>query len=78
MVALGALLPVALLPLPVALGVSYTVFRRYGPAVARIKLGLERALDSLESGATKRSHTLPNGTGLIGLLADEVRRALKS
>jgi hypothetical protein len=78
MVALGALLPVALLPLPVALGVGYTVFRRYGPAVARIKLGLERALDSLERGATKASPRLTDRTGLMGILTDELRKALKS
>jgi hypothetical protein len=76
MVALGALLPVALLPLPFAVGGGYAVLRRYGPAVARIQLGLERALDSLEHGrpGTRR---LEERAGLIGLLADEVRRALK-
>ncbi|HKG34783.1 MAG TPA: hypothetical protein VKB22_13650, partial [Gemmatimonadales bacterium] len=49
MVALGALLPVAILPLPIAGAVGYTVLRRYRPALARMQLGLERALDSLES-----------------------------
>jgi hypothetical protein len=78
MIALGALLPVALLPLPFALGVGYTVLRRYGPAVARLQLGLERALDSLENGVGKASHQLPERAGLMGLLADEVRKALKS
>jgi hypothetical protein len=76
MVALGALLPVALIPLPLALGGGYAMLRRYGPAVARIQLGLERALDSLEHGGpgTRR---LEERAGLIGLLAEEVRRALK-
>jgi hypothetical protein len=78
MVALGALLPVALIPLPVALGIGYTIFRRYGPAVARMQLGLERALDSLENGMTRPAHRLSDSSGLIGLLADEVRKALKS
>jgi hypothetical protein len=75
MVALGALLPVALIPLPLALGGGYAMLRRYGPAVARIQLGLERALDSLEHGGpgTRR---LEERAGLIGLLAEEVRRAL--
>lgn len=78
MVALGALLPVALLPLPFALGVGYSVLRRYGPAAARLQLGLERALDSLEIGVGNASHQLPERSGLMGLLADEVRKALKS
>ncbi|HEY3012116.1 MAG TPA: hypothetical protein VGJ36_05160 [Gemmatimonadales bacterium] len=78
MVALGALLPVALLPLPFALGVGYTILRRYGPTLARLQLGLERALDSLENGVVKASHQLPERAGLMGLLADELRKALKS
>jgi hypothetical protein len=79
LVTLGALLPLALLPLPVALGVGYGVVRRSGPAMARIQLGLERALDFLEQGTTKAQHQLPErAAGLLGLLADEVRKALKS
>jgi hypothetical protein len=78
MVVLGALLPVALLPLPVALGIGYGVVRRSGPAVARIQLGLERALDFLEQGAASPRHPLPErSAGILGLLADEVRKALK-
>src|SRR5215210_6900821 len=78
MVALGALLPVALLPLPVALGIGYGVVRRSAPAVARIQLGLERALDFLEQGAGSRHQQLPDrNAGILGLLADEVRKALK-
>jgi hypothetical protein len=77
MVALGALLPVALLPLPLALGFGYAVFRRYQPAVERIQLGLERALDSLENGRGRASYQLGERSGLMGLLADELRRALK-
>ena len=79
LVALGALLPLALLPLPVALGVGYGVLRRFGPALARIQLGLERALDFLEQGGATLPHQLPDRTeGILGLLADEVRKALKS
>jgi hypothetical protein len=78
MVVLGALLPVALLPLPVALGIGYGVVRRSAPAVARIQLGLERALDFLEQGAASPRHQLPErNAGILGLLADEVRKALK-
>ena len=76
LVALGALLPLALVPLPVALGVGYAVVRRYGPAVARIHLGLERALDFLEQGSPN-PHRLPDSAGILGLLADEVRKAIK-
>jgi hypothetical protein len=78
MVVLGALLPVALLPLPLALGIGYGVVRRSGPAVARIQLGLERALDFLEQGAGSPRNQLPDrNAGILGLLADEVRKALK-
>jgi hypothetical protein len=77
MLVLGAFLPVALLPLPVALGVGYAVFRRYQPARDRIQLGLERALDALENGRGRGSHQLTERAGLVGLLADELRKALK-
>ncbi|MEP7226999.1 MAG: hypothetical protein ABI785_06540 [Gemmatimonadales bacterium] len=79
LLALGALLPLALLPLPVALGVGYGVLRRFGPALFRIQLGLERALDFLEQGGGMLQHQLPDrNAGILGLLADEVRKALKS
>jgi hypothetical protein len=78
MVALGALLPVALLPLPIAAGIGYAVLRRYGPTVARIQLGLERALDALESGAGKPPQGQLDRPGIMGLLTDELRKALKS
>jgi hypothetical protein len=78
MIALGALLPVALLPLPFALGVGYVILHRYGPALSRLQLGLERALDSLEHGITRASNQFQERSGLMGLLAEEVRKALKS
>ena len=78
MIALGALLPVALVPLPLAAGIGYAVTRRYGPAVARIQLGLERALDALENGAGKLLPGPNDRSGLMGLLTDELRKALKS
>jgi hypothetical protein len=77
MVALGALLPIALLPLPVAVGIGYAVLRRYGPTVARIQLGLERALDALESGAAKVPPGPSERSGIMGVLTDELRKALK-
>jgi hypothetical protein len=69
---------VALLPLPFALAIGYTVLRRVGPALARLQLGLDRALDSLELGVGKAPYQLSERAGLMGLLADEVRKALKS
>lgn len=79
LLALGAFLPLALLPLPVALGLGYGAVRRYGPAVTRVHLGLERALDFLEQGTTRPEHQLPDrAAGILGILADEVRKALKS
>ena len=78
LVALGAFLPVALIPAPVALGLGYLMLRRYGPVIARIQLGLERALDHLEQGGHRADRALPPQPTLIDLLANEVRRALKS
>jgi hypothetical protein len=78
MVTLGALLPVALLPIPFALAGGWAVARRLGPTVARLQLGLERALDFLEQGGAKPQHQLPERTaGLFGLVAEELRKALK-
>jgi hypothetical protein len=78
LVALGAMLPVALVPAPLALGLGYVMLRRYGPVVARIHLGLERVLDHLEHGGHRAGRQLPPQPSLIDLLANEVRRALKS
>lgn len=75
--AVGAILPVALIPLPLAVGLGYLVLRRYGPVVARIQLGLERVLDHLEHGH-RADRSLPPPPRLIDLLANEVRRALNS
>jgi hypothetical protein len=77
MVALGALLPVALLPLPVAAGIGYAVLRRYRPTVSRVQLGLERALDSLETATGKPTQRLTQRSGLMDLLTDELRKALQ-
>lgn len=78
LVALGALLPVALLPLPVALAAGWLAARRYRPALERLRLGLERALDFLEQGATRPEHQLPpSAPGLVGLLAGELRKTLR-
>jgi hypothetical protein len=76
--AVGAILPVVLMPLPAALGLGYMALRRYGPVVARIQLGLERALDQLEHGSRADRLLPPTPPRLLDLLADEVRKALKS
>lgn len=78
MIVLGALLPVALLPVPVALGLGYGVARQYRPTLARLQLGLERALDSLEQHGTQSEPRLPGrAPGLLGVLAEEIRRAIR-
>jgi hypothetical protein len=75
--AVGAVLPVLLIPLPLALGLGYVALRRYGPVVARIQLGLERALDQLEHGSRADRLLPPTPPRLLDLLANEVRKALK-
>jgi len=78
MVVLGALVPVALLPVPVALGVGYGVARQYRPALVRLQLGLERALDNLEQHGAQVDRPLPGRSpGLLGLLAEEIKRSLR-
>ena len=78
MVVLGALVPVALIPVPVALGIGYGVARQYRSTLARIQLGLERALDQLEHGAAAVERQLPRRTGgLLGILVEEIRRSLR-
>ena len=74
--ALGAALPVVLVPLPVALVLGYVVLKRYGPVIDRIQLGLERALDQLEHGK-RPERTLPSPPRLLDVLAHEIRKALK-
>jgi hypothetical protein len=77
MVVLGALVPVALIPVPVALGIGYGVARQYRPTLARLQLGLERALDTLEHGAQPERRLPGRSPGLLGMLAEEIRRSLR-
>jgi hypothetical protein len=74
---MGAFALPALLPVPIGLGLGYAALKRYGPVAARIQLGLERALDHLEQGPGGRTRLPPRPAGLLELLADEVRKALK-
>lgn len=71
-------LVVAVAPLPLALGLGYGVVRQYHPKLARIQLGLERALDHLQQDGVRTRQLPPARPGLVNLLADEVRKALKS
>ena len=75
--AIGAVLPVVLVPLPLGLGLGYLVMREYRPVAERIQLGLERVLDQLEHGH-RAERTLPPPPRIIDLLANEVRKALSS
>jgi hypothetical protein len=75
--AVGAILPLVLIPLPLGLGLGYLVIRQYGPVLERIQLGLERVLDQLEHGR-RSDRALPPPPRLIDLLANEVRKALNS
>lgn len=70
---------VALAPLPIGLGAAWLISRSYRPVVERVKLGLECVLDQLERGGVKPKHQLPERTtpGLLGVLAEEVKKALK-
>ena len=78
MVVLGALLPVALVPLPLALGIGYGVARRYGHALARLQLGLERALDNLEQHGAEPERRLPaRQVGLLGMVVEEIRKSIR-
>jgi len=78
LLALSALLPVALLPVPLALGLGYVAVRRYRPVAARTLLGLERVLDSLESTGAKPAPQLqPRSSGLLDAILGEVRRSIE-
>ncbi len=70
-------LVVAVAPLPLALGVGYVVVRQYPPRLERVQLGLERALDHLQQGSPRKRELPPRPSGIVGLIADEVRKALK-
>jgi hypothetical protein len=79
MIVLGAFVPVALIPAPLALGIGYGVVRGYHPVLSRLQLGLESALDSLERRAVSTGRLPPpRPPRIIDLLASEIRKALKS
>jgi hypothetical protein len=68
---------VAFAPLPAFAVAAWATARQYRPRVERAQLGLERILDHLERGDIKPSHALPGrGTGVVGAILQEVRKAL--
>jgi mannitol-specific phosphotransferase system IIBC component len=82
-VAAGAVLAVmspfallALAPAPFLLAAGWAILRQYRSVAARTQLGLERALDHLERGEVKPGHALSPGTGVVGAILEEVRKAL--
>ena len=79
LVALGAFVVPALLPVPLGLGLGYVTLRRYGPVVARVQLGLERTLDHLEQTPSRAGRLPPpRPPRLLEVLAEELRKALQS
>jgi hypothetical protein len=75
---LSPFLLVGLAPIPIGLGLGWLVASRYRPVAERVQLGLECVLDQLERGAIKPKHQLPEKTqGLFGIIADEVKKAIK-
>jgi hypothetical protein len=77
MVALSAMAAVAVVPLPIGLGLGYAALRRFRPVPERTLLGLERALDHLEGLSSRGPMPLRRPAGLLGVLAEEVRRTLR-
>lgn len=69
---------VAVPPLLIGGAIGWVVLRRFRPVGQRVLLGLERALDFLERGGVKPAHQLPpRGTGLLDVVATELRKALQ-
>ncbi len=77
LVALSAMLVLAVVPLPIGIGLGYGALRRFRPVPARTLLGLERTLDHLERLSARGPVQVPRPAGLLGALADEVRRTLQ-
>ncbi len=75
--ALGAFPLVALAPLPAGAGLLFGISRQFRPVANRAQLALEVILDHLERGGAKTQHQLPpRATGLLEVIATEVRRAI--
>ena len=69
----------AAVPIVFGVGASAVTLRQYGSVPERLQLGLERALDCLERGDIKPQHRLgPGRETLTGLIANEIRKALRA
>lgn len=75
---LGALAAplLALVPIPMGLGLGWGVLRKYGPVRQRAQMGLERALDQVERGEVKAPAQLGPGASLVDAVLDGVRKAI--
>lgn len=71
LVALSAIWPLVVIPLPIALAISWGVMRQYRQVVERVQLGLEMALDHLEH-STRRTLPPPQRPGLVDTLIREL------
>ncbi len=77
---LGAMTAVAVLPVLGAPVAAWAITAQREPRARRIQLGLERALDHLEQGAAAPQPARPGPArgSVVNLIADEIRKALKS
>ncbi len=69
----------ALAPLPAAFGAGWGITRLFSPVARRVQLGLERALDHVEAVGQRGGQGKvlpPKTTGLLEVLAGEVRKAI--
>ena len=77
LLAIGAFPLIAVAPLALGSGIGYGVVRQYQPRIERVLLGLERALDHLEHGASRiRPEQVGRSPGLSSLIGEEIRKAL--
>lgn len=77
LVALNAIWFLPLAPLAGGAALAWVISRRHRPTVERTQLGLERALDFVETAAVKPGHELPaKGPGLLELISGEMRKAI--
>ncbi len=74
---LNAFWMAAVAPIPMAIVIGYASLRSFRPLPARVQVVLERALDDIERLGAKPPSALPErGTGVLDLIADQVRKAL--
>jgi len=69
---------IALIPVPIIVGGTWLIGRQLKPIRDRTQLGLERALDHLEQhGAVPPRQLPPSRASVMGMIAEELRKALK-